>query len=143
MFLPAMMSIVRPSLEAAPTRTGYYTVLSATEDGYNARIDNHDVHLDGGFLFDGESTYVLLDDTTVEFMGQKIEMPAMSYAVVVAGLRLELYPYDGEPVVEQTGRTQVIAWADGYQIDMANDILQDGSRQVLLLTTPSILEVAH
>jgi hypothetical protein len=143
MFLPAMMSIMRPSLGVQPVRTGFYTELRADEDGFVAKIDNHDLRLDEGFLFDGQSTYVFLDDVKVEFLGQTIEMPAMSYAVVVAGLRVELYPYRGEPVVEQTGMVQIVARTDDYQVDMTNDIFQADAEQVLLFTTPSILEVAQ
>jgi hypothetical protein len=144
-FLPAMMSIVQPAQGLQPLRTGYYTELypDAEAGGFTAKIDNRDVHLDAGLLFDGQSVYVFLDDVTVSFMGQTVEMPALSYAIVVSGLRLELYPYGGEPVVEQTGQVPVSAVGTGYLIDMTNDILQAEGQQYLLFTTPSILEVSQ
>jgi hypothetical protein len=142
-FLPAMMSIVRPSQGIQPVRTGFYTEIRADEDGFIATIDNHELRLDEGFLFDGQSLYFFLDDVTIDFLGQSVEMPALSYAVVIPGLRLELYPYEGEPLVEQTGTAAVSATGEGYQVDLGNDILQTQSEQVLLFTTPSILEVAR
>jgi hypothetical protein len=141
MFVPAMMSIMRPSQGAVSYRTGYYTELYRDKDGFVATIDNRAVRLDEGFLFDGQSVYVFLDDVTISLVGQVVKMPAMSYAIIVPGLRLELYPYGGEPIVEQTGMVSVSAIGNGYAIDMVNDVLQTGSEQILLFTTPSILDV--
>lgn len=141
MFLPAMMSVIQPSQGIRPVRTGYYTEIRKDGDGFTARVDNHDVALTGAFLFDGQSVYVFLDDVTVSFLGQSVEMPAMSYAIVMGDLRLELYPYGGEPVLQQTGKTVVSVVGNGYVIDMTNDSLQAGTEQVLLFTTPSVLDV--
>ncbi|MDR2106096.1 MAG: hypothetical protein LBP24_01655 [Coriobacteriales bacterium] len=143
MLLPAMMSITQPSCGVRPTRTGFYTELRAEGDGFMAKIDNRELPLDSGFLFDGQSLYVFLEDMTVSFLGQSVEMPAMSYAVVISGLRVELYPYGGTPVVQQTGPVPVSAEGGDYSIDMTNDILQTPDEQILLFTTPSILDVAQ
>ncbi|MDR1088816.1 MAG: hypothetical protein LBL23_06070 [Coriobacteriales bacterium] len=144
MFLPAMMSVVTPSEGLTPVRTGFYTqVRSNGEGSYTAVIDNREVGLSEGFFFDGQSVYVFLDAVNIVFGGQSYDLPPFSYAIAVAGQRLELYPYEGEPVVQQIGAVQVQALAEDYMIDMSNDILQASGGQYLLFTTPSILEVAQ
>lgn len=140
-FLPAMMSVVQPADGIAPVRTGFYTEIRRDDQGFIARVDNKDILLENGFLFDGQSVYVFLEDVTVDYLGTHVDLPAMSYAIIVSGLRVELYPYGGEPIVEQTGLVSVSAEGEGFLIDMTNDVLQTNGEQVLLFTTPSILDV--
>lgn len=140
-FLPIDCTINSPS-ERKAAKIAKFTELEDRQGAVFAKIGNDELSISEGFLYDGKSTYVFLDDTTVSWSGNAIDMPPLSYAIVVYNQRIELYPYGGEPVVEQTGQTSVTASADkGYTIDLGSCILTNAEGfESLLISEPSLME---
>ncbi len=140
-FLPVDCTINIPSQRRA-AKIAKFTEFEDRQGAVFAKIGNDEYGIDEGFLYDGKSTYVFLDDTTVSWNGSAIGMPPLSYAIVVYNQRIELYPYGGEPVVEQTGQTGVTASTDkGYTIDLGSCILTNAEGfESLLISEPSLME---
>lgn len=137
-FIPIDCTINIPS-ERKAARITKFTEVEDRQGSVFVLAGNGEYAVDEGFLYDGKSTFVFLDDMTVTWNGSAVDMPALSYAVVVYNQRVELYPYGGEPVVEQTGQTSVMASADkGYTIDLGSCILTNAEGfESLLISEPS------
>ncbi len=141
MFLPVDSTITLPS-ERKTSKISKFTEFEDKQGRVSAVIGNDAFQLNEGFLYDGKSTYVFLDDMTVSWNGKALKMPPLSYAIVVYNQRIELYPYGGEPVVEQTGQISITASADkGYTIDLGSCILTNAEGfESLLISEPSLME---
>lgn len=140
-FLPVDSTITLPS-ERKTAKIAKFTEFEDEQGLVAAVIGNDEIQLNEGFLYDGKSTYVFLDDMTVSWNGKALKMPPLSYAIVVYNQRIELYPYGGEPVVEQTGQISITASADkGYTIDLGSCILTNAQGfESLLISEPSLME---
>ncbi len=140
-FVPTDCTINIPS-ERKAARIATFTEFENRQGSLFALAGNAEYGINEGFLYDGKSTYIFLDDMTVSWNGEAIDMPALSYAVVVYNQRIELYPYGGDPIVAQTGMTNVTAHADkGYSIDLGACILTNAEGfESLLISEPSLME---
>ncbi len=140
-FIPVDCTINIPSQRKA-ARISKFTEFENRQGAVFALAGNAEYGVNEGFLYDGKSTYVFLDDMTVSYNGSAVDMPALSYAIVVYNQRVELYPYGGEPIVAQTGQTSVTASADkGYTIDLGSCILTNAEGfESLLISEPSLME---
>lgn len=142
MLVPNLMMIAQPGKDVPPVRTPYYTTLEF--EGSDIRLSSKGKPLatvTDGFLFDGGNIYVFLEDMTVQYMGQTVEMPAMSYAIVLYDTRMELYPYEGIPVIQQTGSAIVTAQnkRGTYQLDLSRDIMTAQEGEFLLFSDTALL----
>lgn len=139
-FVPVDCTITLPS-ERKTAKIAKFTEFEDKQRSVAAVIGNDEIKLNEGFLYDGKSTYVFLDDMTVTWNGHALHMPPLSYAIVVYNQRIELYPYGGEPVVEQTGQISITASADkGYTIDLGSCILTNAEGfESLLISEPSLM----
>ena len=140
-FIPVDCTINIPSQRKA-AKIAKFTEFEDRQGAVFATAGNDEYGIDEGFLYDGKSTYVFLDDMTVSWNGSAVHLPPLSYAIVVYNQRVEFYPYSGEPVVEQTGQTSVTASADkGYTIDLGSCILTNADGfESLLISEPSLME---
>lgn len=140
-FIPCDSTITLPSKRKV-ARITKFTELENRQGTVFATIGRDEYEIDEGFLYDGKNTYVFLDNMTVSWNGQVVQMPSLSYAIVIYNQRIELYPYGGEPMVEQTGRSDVTASADkGYTIDLSAGILTNAEGfESLIISEPSMME---
>lgn len=140
--LPSAMSIMLPNREKV-AKLDYFTEIKSPESGSAmATFSNKDYVIEEGFLYNGKDTYIFIDKVTVQWGEQVIEMAPLSSAVVVYNQRIELYPYGGEPIVEQTGPVDVLAsTSTGYILDMSKAIVTNAKgTEILLFSEPSMLE---
>lgn len=142
LLVPDLMAVIQPGKTVPPVRTPYYTTLSFEDSGIALLQKNKELaRVNDGFLFDGKNLYVFMEDMTLQYMGQTIEMPARSYAVVLYNTRIELYPYGGTPVIQQTATATVTAQnkRGTFQLDLSRDIMTDAQGEYLLFSDISLL----
>lgn len=140
-FIPCDTTITFPSKRKV-ARISKFSEFEDRQGAIFAKLGRDEYEIDEGFLYDGKNTFVFFDDMTVSWDGKAIELPALSYAIVVYNQRIELYPYGADSVVEQTGSSVVTASADtGYTIDLSVCILTNAEGiESLLISEPSMME---
>lgn len=108
----------------------------------NQGIHCNNIRLLGGFLFDGNNTYVFLEKMSVKVNGREVHLTPLS-TMVVNGNTIYFY-YDNQRdqiEMDYIYTDSIIAKCDDYEIDLINDILMiDQEEKVLLYTKPELLD---
>lgn len=122
-----------------------FTTLYKNEDDQICIRKNKKEHiLDGGFLFDGQSTYVFLDKVTLNYAGRRYEANPFSFAVVTLDGDTRTYLYGtAEYYVDSILSDSVYADEEvyGYQIQLKYDTMRmiTGDDK-LLFVEPGLLD---
>ena len=97
----------------------------------------------GGFIYDGQNTYLFLERAEVTIGEQTVNLPAMSYVVSQYGNTLQYYAVgsDKSVVIQAEGADQIARFGNGDVLNLGTDTLNkaNGSWQ-LLVADPSIMD---
>lgn len=87
----------------------------------------------GGFLYDNKDSYVFLETVTLEYNGQTVTLPPLSYVEVQGGSWIDVYSYGDEPVSEALTTDAEATFRSGVRVDMAGDQMfyQNGMLRLL------------
>lgn len=139
--LPQITTLTMPEKKLV-ARIDQFAEIESRQGAVYALIGSKEYRIEEGFLYDGKQTYIFLDKVTLSWDGNVVEMEPLSYAIVIYNQRIELYPYNGTSVVEQTGTCDVVASAQkGYTLDLSKCILKNAEGfESLLISQPSLME---
>lgn len=97
----------------------------------------------GGFVYDGQNTYLFLERAEVTVGEQTVNLPAMSYVVSQYGNTLQYYAVgsDKSVVIQAEGADQIARFGNGDVLNLGTDTLNkaNGSWQ-LLVADPGIMD---
>lgn len=101
-----------------------------------AKIDNKEVELKSCFLFDGDDTYIFLDDVKIKYGDITYNMSPLSYVTFSGGSNLSLYLKDINEYKKEniTNETVQITSNYGYTVNLNSDSLtynNNGVKQLL------------
>lgn len=137
---PKEMAVVFPLSSGQQKRIAKFTQLDASEGGMYLKNRNLNYSIANAFLFDGNSLYFFLDDTTFKVGEIEITVPAFSYAIYNFNKDLYLYDYEEDMMYYFANVTNdVLAEAKGYTINLSIDSLEINGKSKLLLKNFSYL----
>ena len=96
----------------------------------------------GGFLFDGEGTYIFLEPAEIDWEDDSIEVPAMSFAVVQYGqpLNLHVYGEDSARLISINEKEVKASFKNGGSVNLGtNKLWLPNGTWLLLFTKPELL----
>lgn len=122
-----------------------FTTLYKNADGQVCiRKNKKELVLDGGFLFDGQDTYVFLDPVTLNYAGRKYEAAPFSFAVVTMDGDTRTYLYGTEDYsVDNVLSDSIFANEEeyGYQVHLKYDTMKmTTGGDKLLFVEPGLLD---
>lgn len=120
------------------------TLYKNEEEQICIRKGRKELVLDGGFLFDGQDTYVFLDEVVINYAGRKYEAAPFSFAVVTADGDTRTYLYGTQEYnLDNISSDSIFALEEyyGYQVNMKYDTMKmTTGDDKLLFVTPSLLD---
>lgn len=143
MTLPKNMLIMIPSQSSTVRRVNYFTTVKEHNGIITLEKDDKSTEVFGGFLYDGENTYVFLENVTFHIGSKAIEMEPLSYARVAYKQYVEYYnsadgTYDWIAIED----TEITAEAEsGYTLNLGKDIIDMGSGEALIYSAVDSLKV--
>lgn len=143
MTIPVNMLIMTPSQSATARRVNYFTTIKEKNGIVTLQKDNKNADVLGGFLYDGEDTYVFLENVTFFLGSKKMEMEPLSYAKVVYKQYVEYYnSADNSHEWIAVEDLEVTAEAEsGYMINLGKDVIDMGSGEALIYAAVDSLQV--
>lgn len=118
-----------------PYRLSYFTEISIEPNGVSTimRDTNSKLETDG-FLFDGNNTYVFLEDTYLEYSNKRVSLPAFSYVTVLKDNYVEFFDYNSKQITLENTEYPVYArnLNDSYKVNLTFDIVSFNSGDVML-----------
>lgn len=77
-----------------------------------------------GFLYDGEDTYIFLEDVTLSINGESLDIPKCTVVQVSYGNSINIYGTDIEPYYDYLGEEDVMAvFESGERLNLSTDKL--------------------
>lgn len=143
MTLPKNMLIMTPAQGDGVKRVNYFTTLKENNGIVTLSYEKKKTQVFGGFLFDGENTYVLLEKMVLHIGAEEIQMEPLSYVRVIYKQFVEYYNSADESY-EWIGieDTDITAEAEsGYVIDFGKDIIDVGKGEALIYSAVDSLPV--
>lgn len=143
MTLPVNMMIMMPSQSATVRRVNYFTTIKEKNGIVTLEKDKKTADVFGGFLYDGEDTYVFLEKMTFYIGSRKIVMEPLSYANVAYKQYVEYYnSADNSHEWVSIDDIEIRAESDsGYTIDLGKDVIDMGSGEMLIYSAVDSLKV--
>ncbi|MCC8059877.1 MAG: hypothetical protein LIO81_03410 [Clostridiales bacterium] len=95
-----------------------------------------------GFLYDGRDTYIFLEQMTIQYGEESVDVPPLSFAVVDYDSVMNLYVRDSKEarIVDISGKEVNAVFSGGASIAMDTDRLRLSSgAKLLLIADPSLL----
>ena len=130
------MLLMVPLESKGVKRVNYFTTITE-KGGLCTLTSNHKfAQTRGGFLYDGEDTYIVLENTTLLIGGQEVELGPLSYVTVAYQQFAEYHnSLDNEHKLVQLSGVEVIGKvASGYMIDFGKDAINTGDGEALLFS---------
>lgn len=134
MVIPVSMGYMRPFEEGGLNRVNYFSTLTM-ENGI-ARIERDGIVSEarGGFLYDGDGTYIFLENIEITVGNSSYRLKPLSYVKVFYRDSAEIYD-------ASTGTYEYIALADtdaiaqapaGYSLNLGTGVMTTGDSQRIL-----------
>ena len=111
--------------------------------GITAKLDDKQVSLNPGFLYDGDNYFVFLEETDVKFNGFLLSISPLSYIEAVYKNQLMIFDYETKETTMDSLSSEIIANvpSQDYMFELLNGTLtlHDGTKS-LLFTRADLLE---
>ncbi|MBQ7925282.1 MAG: hypothetical protein IJ335_03210 [Lachnospiraceae bacterium] len=142
MTLTENMLLMQPSERTGAQRVNCFTTISERGGLCTLTLENRFTEIYGGFLFNGEDTYVFLEEVTLEFANNQIVLAPLSYAIVGYQQYVEFYnTADGEYHLVALDQVDVTAtFKRGYSLDMGKDTIHTKEGEALLYSAVDKVE---
>ena len=130
---PNHMSVIFPIEGRIQKKLNRYTVVNG--EGLQALISNQGLKyaLTDGFLYDGKDIYFFVEDGTLSWGGQKIDISAMSFVSYYYNDDLYVYDYKTKTAtVYEKVTDDVIATFETYSVNISYDSVAVGKDSFLL-----------
>ena len=134
LILPVSMGLMRPFHEDSLKRVNYFSTLTKAGDKIEINQNNYITEVDEGFLYDGNGTYIFLEDMTLEIGTSSYYAHAMTYVRVFYRDSIEIYHMTtGDyQYIDITNAETTALSADGYSINLGTGVMKVGNTERIL-----------
>lgn len=124
MFLPVSMGYLDPDTEEGAKRVNFFATVEQEEDAIYIHQNDRTIPVRGGFLYDGDGTYVLLENSTLNVENMSYELGALTYLKYYYKDSIEVY----DSVAEQyyfinITDGNIVVSATNYSINVATGVM--------------------
>jgi len=134
--------IMRPRETGRNFRVNTFSTLTEKNGRITISLENKSIGVNSGFLFDGDNTYVFLEDTTLTIGPVEIKVPSLSYAKVEYKSFMEYHNSETEKFEWfDLSDMDVVASCNGYELDLGRDIIRVNGVDALLYGAVDNLEL--
>lgn len=133
--LPVSMGLMRPFNENQLKRVNYFATV--TKKGSMLEINNNGVivNVSEGFLYDGEGTYIFLEDVVVTVGAVKYNISSLSYVKEIYGQCIEIYDLTNEVYKYITTDVDAIVTSpSGYSVNVGTGVMTIGDTNRILFS---------
>ncbi len=136
------MLLMVPSEGTKVTRINQFTTLTKGESLITYTLDNKSAVSYGGFLYDGEDTYIFLDDSVLTIGPLDIELPALSYARVQYNNTVEYHNSEtDESDIYPLHDVEVTLKTKDYELNLGKDVIYTNMGEALLYSAVDNVKV--
>ncbi len=136
LILPVSMGYMRPFNENPLKRVNYFATL--TKKGSIVEINNSGaiVETAEGFLYDGDGTYIFLEDVVVTIGTVSYDLSPLSYVKEVYGQSVEIYDMSTEfyKYINLTDTDAIVTSQAGYSVNVGTGVMTIGDTQRILFS---------
>lgn len=134
LILPVSMGLMRPFHEDSLKRVNYFATLKKSGDVVLINQNDFATEISEGFLYDGDGTYIFLEDMTLTIGNSTYYAHAMTYARVFYKDTIEIYNITtGDyQYIDITDSETTALSANGYSIDLGTGVMTIGDTQRIL-----------
>lgn len=136
LILPVSMGLMRPFHEDSLKRVNYFSTLNKEGNVIEINQNGFITEVEEGFLYDGQGTYIFLEDMTLTIGTGTYYAHAMSYARVFYKDTIEIYNMatDDYQYIDITNAETTALSADGYSINLGTGVLTVGDTDRILFS---------
>ena len=126
--LPISMAYLNPNSDVGPKRVNYFskTLYNASKNKVIVSYNDKDIQIKDGFMYDGNGTFIFLEEMDIAIGSMKYSLSPMSYvrifykdSIEVFNLKENEYLY-----IELNDSNQVIAESKtGYSINVGTNVM--------------------
>ena len=136
LLLPVSMGLMRPLHENSLKRVNYFATLTKAGDVIEVKQGDFVTEVSEGFLYDGEGTYIFLEDMTLNIGSSSYYAHAMTYVKVFYQDCIEIYNMttgDYQYIDIINVDTTALS-ADGYSVNLGTGVMTIGDTQRILFS---------
>ena len=136
LILPVSMGLMRPFHEDSLKRVNYFSTINKVGDVIEINQNGIITNVEEGFLYDGEGTYIFLEDMTITIGTSTYYAHSMSYAKVFYRDAIEIYNMTtGEyEYIDITNAETTALSANGYMINLGTGVMTVGDTERILFS---------
>lgn len=136
LILPVSMGLMRPFNEDSLKRVNYFATLKKSGDVIEINQNDFITEVNEGFLYDGNGTYIFLEDMTLTIGNSTYYAHAMTYARVFYKDTIEIYNMTtGDyQYVDITNAETTALSANGYSINLGTGVMTIGNTNRILFS---------
>lgn len=142
MLLSTNYLVMTPKQGNACRRVNAFTTVLEKNGLITFRQEKKSTSLMGGFLYDGDNTYVFLEPMTMVIGAKEINLEPLSYVRVLYRQTVEYYnSADDTHELIYTGDMDIEATNDEYTLDLGRDVIHTPTGEYLIFHAVDDLEV--
>lgn len=141
--IPCNMMYSNPAYAGNAYRINYFTTLTYKNDLIFMENENKKAEVFGGYLYDGNNTYIFLENVTLHIGSQAIVLGPLSYARVNYLQSIEYYnSLDSSYEWIATGNLSITAdYDETYSLDLGRDVIITSTGENLIYSAVDTLDV--
>lgn len=109
------------------------TEISVNGDSIQFKKNSDTIKMYGGFLYDGNNTYISLEDISLVFLDQEIELKLFSYVVGDPSFYVQYYDTGKDECIYTECDERVRAQFEYYQVDLTLDTYKYGENESFMI----------
>lgn len=136
LILPVSMGLMRPFHKDSLKRVNYFSTLKKVGNTVEINQNGFITTVEEGFLYDGQGTYIFLEDMTLNIGTSKYFANAMSYVRVFYKDTIEIYDLtaDDYQYIDITHAETTALSKDGYMINLGTGVITIGDTDRILFS---------
>lgn len=136
LILPVSMGFMRPFNENSLKRVNYFATITKKGDVIEINNNGNIVETNEGFMYDGNGTYLFMEDVVVEIGNVSYELKALSYVKEVYGQCVEIYDVTTEfyKYINLVETDAIVTSSNGYSVNLGTGVMTIGETQRILFS---------
>ena len=136
LILPVSMGLMRPFHEDSLKRVNFFSTLKKVGNTVEINQNGYVTTVEEGFLYDGQGTYIFLEDMTLKIGTSTYYANAMSYVRVIYKDTIEIYDLTAEDYqyIDISGADTTALSKDGYLINRGTGVITIGDTDRILFS---------
>ena len=126
--LPVSMAYLNPNSEQGPKRVNYFskTMCNMEKKKITVSYNDKDTEIKDGFMYDGNGTFIFLEEVDIAIGTRKISLSPMSYVRIFYKDSIEIFNLEEQEYlyIELNDSNQVLAESKtGYSINIGTNVM--------------------